>query len=140
MQTRRSFSNYKSHPKLFKSNSRRPLSDLSPNLIPELRSMSDYFNPSPHSQAEYSICRPLINSYSTRPNISCPNRTRNPVSTAILKYHDSPSLTKNRKAGRIPRQFIFESCVGICCRAKSNKTLSRVSRPIFRNLFRSVFP
>jgi hypothetical protein len=34
MQTRRSFSNYKSHPKLIKSNSRRLLSDLSPNPIP----------------------------------------------------------------------------------------------------------
>jgi hypothetical protein len=43
MQTRRSFSNYKSHLKLFKSNSRRLLSDLSLNLIPELRSMFDYF-------------------------------------------------------------------------------------------------
>jgi hypothetical protein len=35
--------------------------------------------------------------YPTRPNISCPNRTQNPVSTTILKYHDSPSLTKNPK-------------------------------------------
>jgi hypothetical protein len=57
--------------------------------------MSDYFNLSPYSQTEYSVCRPLINSYSTQPNISCLNRTQNPVSTAILKYHDSPSPTKN---------------------------------------------
>jgi hypothetical protein len=59
--------------------------------------MSDYFNLSPYSQTEYSVCRPLINSYSTRPNISCPNRILNPVLTAILKCHDSPSPTKNPK-------------------------------------------
>jgi hypothetical protein len=35
--------------------------------------------------------------YPTRPNISCPNRTQNPVSTAILKYHDPISPTKNPK-------------------------------------------
>ena len=34
MRTRKSFSNYKSHLKLIKSNSRRLLSDLSPNPIP----------------------------------------------------------------------------------------------------------
>jgi hypothetical protein len=34
METRKSFSNYKSHLKLFKSNSQRLLFDLSPSLIP----------------------------------------------------------------------------------------------------------
>jgi hypothetical protein len=133
MQTRRSFSNFKSHLKLFKSNSRRLLSDLSPNLIPELRSMSDYFNPSPSSQTECSTCRPLINSYSTRPNISCPNRTQNPVSTTILKYHKSPSPTKNPKAGHIPGRIIFESCARNYFRAKSNPTLGRINRSIVRS-------
>jgi hypothetical protein len=32
--------------------------------------MSDYFNPSPYSQTEYSICRPLINFHPTRLNTS----------------------------------------------------------------------
>jgi hypothetical protein len=58
--------------------------------------------------------------YPTRLNISCSNRTQNPVSTTILKCHDSPSLTKIPQAGRIPRQFIFEPCVGNYFRAKSN--------------------
>jgi hypothetical protein len=35
--------------------------------------------------------------YPTRPIISCPNQTQNLVSTAIIKYHDSPSPTKNPK-------------------------------------------
>jgi hypothetical protein len=77
--------------------------------------------------------------YPTRPNISCPNRIQIPVSTTILKSHDSPSPTKNPKAGHIPRQFIFESCVGNYCRAKSNQTLGRVNRPISRNLFALFF-
>jgi hypothetical protein len=54
-------------------------------------------NLTPYSQTECSICRPLINSYSSRLNIACPNRIQNPVSTMILKYHDSPSPTKNPK-------------------------------------------
>jgi hypothetical protein len=45
--------------------------------------------------------------YPTRPNISCPNRIQNPVSTAILKCHDSPSPTKNPKADPISGRFIF---------------------------------
>ena len=35
--------------------------------------------------------------YPTRLNIPCSIRTQNPVSTAILKYYDSPSPTKNPK-------------------------------------------
>jgi hypothetical protein len=73
-------------------------------------------NPTPYSQTESSVCRPLINSYSTRPNISCPNRTQNPVSTTILKYHDSPSPTKNRSRSslktiyfQITRRELFPS-------------------------------
>jgi hypothetical protein len=94
MQTRWSISIYKSHQKLFKSNSRRPLFDLSPSPIPRTSIDVRLFYPSPYSQTEYSICRPPINSYSTQPNISCPNQIQNPASTAILKYHDSPSPTK----------------------------------------------
>jgi hypothetical protein len=33
--------------------------------------------------------------YPTQPNISCPNRVKNPVSTAILNCHASPSPTKS---------------------------------------------
>jgi hypothetical protein len=95
--------------------------------------MSDYFNPSPYTQMEYSICRPLINSYSTQPNISCPNRIQNSVSTAILKCHDSPSPTKNPNADQISGQFIFESRVGNYFRANSNQTLGRINRSIFRS-------
>jgi hypothetical protein len=98
MQTRWSISIYKSHLKLFKLNSRQLLSDLSPSPIPRTSIDVQLFYSSPYSQTECSICRPLINSYSTRPNISCLDWTQNPVSTAILKYHDSPSPTKNPKS------------------------------------------
>ena len=132
MQTQKSFSTYKSHLKHIQSNSQQLLFDLSPSLIPRPSIYVRLFYPSPYSQTEYSICRPLINSYSTRPNISCPNRIQNPVSTTILKYRDSPSPTKNPKAGCIPRQFIFESCIGNYCRAKLNRTLGRINRSTFR--------
>jgi hypothetical protein len=85
---------YKSHLKFIKSNSRRLLSDLSPNPIPRTSIDVWLFYPSPYSQTECSICRPLINSYSTRPSISCLDRTQNPVSTTILKCHDPISPTK----------------------------------------------
>jgi hypothetical protein len=90
-------------------------------------------NPTPYSQAEYSVRCPLIISYSTQPNISCPNQIQNPVSTAILNYHTSTSPTTNPKASRIPRQIIFESCVGNYFRAKSNQTLDRVNRVVVRS-------
>jgi hypothetical protein len=76
--------------------------------------MSDYFNPSPYSHTEYSICRPLINSYPTWLNTS--------VSNPIPKINIGDDFLNvaiclfqiiNPKAGRIPRQFIFGSCVGI---------------------------
>ena len=35
-------------------------------------------NPTPYSQTECSICRPLINFYPTRPNTLCLNRIENP--------------------------------------------------------------
>jgi hypothetical protein len=133
MQTRKSFSTYKSHLKHIQSNSRQLLFDLSPGLIPRPSIYVRLFYPSPYSQTEYSICRPLINSYSTQLNISCPNRIQNPASVAILKCHDSPSPTKNPKAGRIQRQFIFESCLGNYFRANSNQTLGRIDRSIVRS-------
>ena len=102
--------------------------------------MSDYFNPSPYSQTECSICRPLINSYSTQPNISCPNQIQNPVSTAILKCHDSPSPTKIQSRSnlraiyfRITCRELFSSEIKLDSR--SNKSLDR---PFVRTLFRSV--
>jgi hypothetical protein len=70
--------------------------------------------------------------YPTRPNISCPNRTQNLVSTAILKYHDSRSPTKNPKP--ISGRFILESRVGNYFRANSNQTLGRINRSIVRSL------
>jgi hypothetical protein len=88
---------YKSHLKFIKSNSRRLLSDLSPNPIPRTSIDVRLFYSDPYSQTEYSICRPLNQFYPFRPNILCSNRTQNPVSTAIFKYHDSPSPTKNPK-------------------------------------------
>jgi hypothetical protein len=105
--------------------------------VPESKSSTSdlcpKINPTPYSHTEYSVRRPLIISYSTRPSISCPNRIQNPVSTAILNYHTSPSPTTNPKASRIPRQIIFESCVGNYFRAKSNQTLDRVNRVVVRS-------
>jgi hypothetical protein len=98
MQTRRSFSNYKSHLKLIKSNSRRLLFGLSPSLIFRTLIYIRLFYSDPYSQTEYSICRPLNQFYPFRPNIFCPNRIHNPASTAIFKYHDSLSPTKNPKS------------------------------------------
>jgi hypothetical protein len=57
--------------------------------------MSDYFDPSPYSHTEYLVCRPLIIYYPTQPNISKSESNSKPASTAILKYHNSPSHTKN---------------------------------------------
>jgi hypothetical protein len=54
-------------------------------------------NPTPYFQTECSICRHQINFIRLGQISLCPNRTQNPVSTAILKYHDSPSPTKNPK-------------------------------------------
>jgi hypothetical protein len=83
--------------KLFKSNSQQLLFALSPSQIPRTSTDVRLFYPSPYSQTEYSVCRPLINSYSTQPSIfvSKPNSKLNPA--AILKYHASPSPTKNPK-------------------------------------------
>jgi hypothetical protein len=61
MRTRKSSSNYKSHLKLFKPNSRRLLSDLSPNPIPRTSIDVRLFYLDPYSHTEYSICRPIIN-------------------------------------------------------------------------------
>jgi hypothetical protein len=71
--------------------------------------------------------------YPTRLNISWPNRTQNPVSTAVLKYHDSLSPTKKSKADQILRRFIFKSRVRIYFRAKSNQTLGQVNRVVVRS-------
>jgi hypothetical protein len=138
MQTRKSFSTYKSHLKHIQSNSRQLLFDLSPSPVPR-PSIYVWLFKSESVLSDGILDMSSSNQfYPTRPNILCPNRIQNPVSTAILKCHDSPSPTKNPKAGRIPRQFIFKSCIENYCRAKSNQTLGRVNRPIFRNLFRSV--
>jgi hypothetical protein len=91
----------------FKSNSWQLLFGLSPILIPRMLIYVWLFYLNPYSQTEYSICHPLINSYSTRPNISYPNRTQNPASTAILSCHDSISPTKNPKPiGSLRETFI----------------------------------
>jgi hypothetical protein len=70
--------------------------------------------------------------YPTRPNISCPNRTQNPVSTAILKI--SRFAFSDEKSKPIKSQrFIFESRVGNYFRANSNQTLGRINRSIFHS-------
>jgi hypothetical protein len=61
MQTRRSFSNYKSHLKFIKSNSRRLLSDLSLNPIFSMFDLCPKIYPTPYSQTECLICRHQIN-------------------------------------------------------------------------------
>jgi hypothetical protein len=97
MQTQKLFLNYKSHLKLIKSNSRRLLIGLSPSLIPQTLIYVWLF------LSEFVLSNGMLNMsssnqfYLTRTNISCPNRIQNPVSTAILKCHDSPSPTKNIK-------------------------------------------
>jgi hypothetical protein len=49
--------------------------------------------------------------YPTRPSISCLDRTQNPVSTTILKYHDSPSPNKNPKLIRSLRETFISKIV-----------------------------
>jgi hypothetical protein len=56
----------KSHLKLIKSNSRRLLSDLSPNPIPRTSIYVRLFYLGPYSPTGYSVRCPLINSYPTR--------------------------------------------------------------------------
>jgi hypothetical protein len=87
--------------KLFYSNSRQLLSDLCPNPISRLSIYVQIFNPNLYSLAESLMCRPLINSYLTRLNISMSDPNSKPTSAVILKCHDSPFLTKNPKVGRI---------------------------------------
>jgi hypothetical protein len=95
--------------------------------------MFDYFNPNPYSQKEYSVCRPLIKSYSTQLNtyVFDPNSKINIGDD--FKCRDLSLSILNPKSGHTPRQFIFESCVGNYCRAKSNQTLGRVNRSIVRS-------
>jgi hypothetical protein len=73
--------------------------------------MSDYFNPSPYSHTEYSICRPLINYYPIRLSISVSNPISKSASTAILKCHDSLSPTKNPKPIRNLRETFISKIV-----------------------------
>ena len=116
-----------------KSNSRRLLSNLSPNLIPRNFDLcSTILFGSVFSNGILSMSS-SNKFYPTWPNISCPNRIQNPVSTAILKCHDSPSPTKNPNADQISGRFIFESRVGNYFRAKSNQTLGRINRSIVRS-------
>jgi hypothetical protein len=65
--------------------------------------MSDYFNPSPYSQTEYSICRPLINFYPTQLNTSVfdPNSKINIGDD--FKCRDLSLSIINLKAGHISR-------------------------------------
>jgi hypothetical protein len=114
----KSFSNYKSHLKLFKSNSRQLLFDLSLSLIPQTWSMSDYFIRIRTRKRKYSVCRPLIDSYPTRPNISMFEPNSKPASAMIFKCRDLSLSIIILKASHIPRRFIFESCVRSYFRAK----------------------
>jgi hypothetical protein len=138
MRTRKSFSNYKSHLKLIKSNSRRLLIDLSPSLIPRTLIYVRLLYSDPYSHAEFSVCCPQINSYPTRLNTSMFNPNSKINLGDNFKYRDLSLSIINLKARHILRRFIFKSCIVNYFRAKSNQTLGRVNRPIFRNLFRSV--
>jgi hypothetical protein len=133
MQTQKSFSNYKSHLKLIKSNSRRLLSDLSPNLIPRTSIDVRLFYSDPYPPTESSVCRPLINFYPIRLNVSISNPISKSTTTAILKYHDSPSSTKKSKTDQISGRFIFESRIGNYFRANSKQTLGRVNHATVRS-------
>jgi hypothetical protein len=70
--------------------------------------------------------------YPTRLNIPCSNRTQNPVSTAILKYHDSPSPTKIPSRSNL-RTIYFRITRRELFRAKSNQTLDRINHSIVRS-------
>jgi hypothetical protein len=133
MQTQKSFSNYKSHLKLIKSNSRWLLFDLSPSPIPRTSIDVQLFYPNLYSQTEYSVCRPLIYSYSTQLD----NYVFDPDSKINVdkdfKCRDLSLSIINPKAGHIPRRFIFKSRVGSYFRANSNQTLGRVNRSIVRS-------
>jgi hypothetical protein len=65
------------------------------------------FNPNPYSQMEYSVCRPLINSYSTQPSTVASKLNSKPTPAAILKCHDSPSPTKNPRPFKSLRETLF---------------------------------
>jgi hypothetical protein len=120
MQTRRSFSNYKSHPKLFKSNSRRLLSDLSPNLIP--RNFDLCLTILFGSVFSNGILHTFVFDPDLKINIG-----------DEFKCRDLSLSIKNPKARSILRRFIFKSCIVNYCRAKSNQTLGRVNRSIVRS-------
>jgi hypothetical protein len=68
----------------------------------------------------YSVCRPLINSYPTRLHTSVFDPDLKINIGDDFKCRDLSLSIKNPKAGRILRQFIFESRVGNYFRAKSN--------------------
>jgi hypothetical protein len=70
--------------------------------------------------------------YPTRLNIPCSNRTRNPVSTAILKYHDSPSPTKIPSRSHL-RMIYFRITRRELFRANSKQTPGRVNCATFRS-------
>ena len=68
-------------------------------------------NPTPYSQTEYSVCRPLINSYSTQPSIFVSKPNSKPNSTTILKSHNPISQTKNPKPIRSLRETFISKIV-----------------------------
>jgi hypothetical protein len=110
--------------------SRRLLFELCPNPISQCSIDVRLFYPDPYSQTEYSVCRPLINSYSTQLNTS----VSDPISKINIgddfKCRDLSLSIINPKAGHISRLFIFESCVVNYFRANSNQTLGRINRSL----------
>ena len=96
--------------------------------------------PSPYSQTEYSVCRPLINFYPIRLNISVSNPISKSTSAAIFKYHDS--LLRLKIQSRLNLRTIY---FPITCRELiSERNQIRLSAELIaqssvrRNLFRSV--
>jgi hypothetical protein len=103
--------------------------------------MFDYFNPNPYSQKKYSVCHPLINFYPIRLNISVSNPISKSASTAIFKYHDSPSPTKNPKPIKSQDElFSNHAQVIIFERNQIRLSIELIAEPSVRpNSFRSVF-
>jgi hypothetical protein len=80
--------------------------------------MFDYFNPNPYSQKEYSICRPRINFIRLGQISHVRTELKTPLSTAILKYHDPISPTKNPRPIKSQDDLFSNHARGIIFRAK----------------------
>ena len=111
MQTRKSFSNYKSHLKLIKSNSRRLLFGLSPSLIFRTLIYVRLFYSDPYSQTECSICRPLINFIRLGQISHVRTELKTPYRQRFLNATIRHSPTKNPKSIESLREALVSKIV-----------------------------